>query len=71
MCIFSRFDGKSFKVESSSNYPHLYVNVLGVYKGEPFVTGSYSPENKKTEIFDAAGNKWNVVADYPFNSGKQ
>ena len=51
--------------------PHLYANVLGVYKGEPFVTGSYNPENKKTEILDYVAKQWNVVADYPFNSGKQ
>ena len=47
------------------------MNVLGVYRGEPFVTGSYNPENKKTEIFDNDSKKWNVAADYPFNSGKQ
>ena len=67
---FSRFEGNSFKVESSSNYPHAYVNVLGVYKGAPFVTGSYSPGNKKTEILDYASNQWNVAADYPFSSGE-
>ena len=65
---FSRFDGNSFRVESSSNYPHAYVNVLGVYKGAPFVTGSYSPANKKTEILDYASKQWNNAADYPFGS---
>ena len=68
---FSRFDGNSFKVESSSNYPHTYVNVLGVYKGAPFVTGSHNPANKKTEILDYASKQWNPVADYPFSSGGQ
>ena len=68
---FSRFDGNSFKVESSSNYPHSRVNVLGVYKGAPFVTGSYDNANKKTEILDYSSKQWNVVADYPFSSGNQ
>ena len=66
---YLRFDGKIFKTEPSSNYPHESVNVLGIYKENPFVTGSYSPGNKKTEILDYASKKWNVVADYPFNSG--
>ena len=66
---FSRFDGNSVKVESSSNYSHGRVNVLGVYKGAPFVTGSFNPYNKKTEILDYASKQWNVVADYPFRSG--
>ena len=47
------------------------MNVLGIYRGESFVTGSYNPESKKTEIFDNDSKKWNVAADYPFNSGKQ
>ena len=64
---FKRFDGKIFKTEPSSNYPHESVNVLGIYKENPFVTGSYSPGNKKTEILDYASKKWNVV-DYPFTS---
>ena len=66
---FSRFDGNSFKVESPSTYSHSQVDALGVYKGAPFVTGSYSPLNKKTEILDYASQQWNVVADYPFTSG--
>ena len=67
---FLRFDGNSFKLESSSNYPHTYVNVLGVYKGAPFVTGSYNDlPNKKTEILDYDSKQWNILADYPFSSG--
>ena len=65
---FSRFDGKSVKMESSSNYPHTRVNALGVYKGAPFVTGSHNPRNKKTEILDYASRQWNPLADYPFSS---
>ena len=65
---FSRFDGNSVKVESSSNYPHRNVRSLGVYNGAPFVTGSYSPSNKKTEILDYSSKQWNLVADYPFGS---
>ena len=66
---FSRFDGNSVKVESSSNYPHRNVRSLGVYNGAPFVTGSFSPSNKKTEILDYSSKQWNLVADYPFGSG--
>ena len=66
---FSRFDGNSIKVESSSNYPHTRVNALGVYKGSPFVTGSYLPGNKKTEILDSA-KQWNSGADYPFSGAE-
>ena len=67
--LFSRFDGRLFKTEPSSNYPHKHVNVLGVYKEMPFVTGSDSPNNKKTEIMHYESKQWNVVADYPFTSG--
>ena len=57
-------------MEPSSNYQHESTNVLGIYKEKPFVTGSYREAgNKKTEILDYASKKWNVVADYPFNSG--
>ena len=63
-----RFDGNNFKTEPSSNFPHRRVNVLGLYKGEAFVTGSNQPSNIKTEILDYDSNKWNQVADYPFSS---
>ena len=66
--MYFSFDGKLFKNEPSSNYPHNRVNVLGVYKEQPFVTGSETPKNKKTEILDYASKKWTVVADYPFSS---
>ena len=69
--ICFRFDGNNFKTEPSSNFTHSYVGVngIGIYQGKPFVTGSYSPANKKTEIMDYASKKWNTVVDYPFNSG--
>jgi len=50
-----RFDGELFKTEPSSNYQHKDVNALGIYKEQPFVTGSgYGSDtaNKKTEILD-------------------
>ena len=68
---FLRFDGKLFKMEPSSNYPHRHVNILGVYKEAPFVTGSISPDNKKTEILNYQSKLWNLVADYPFSSTNQ
>ena len=58
-------------MEPSSKYEHSYVNVLGIYKENPFVTGSHDPAHKKTEIFDHASKQWNVVKDYPFTSGDQ
>ena len=36
----------------TSNHPHKYVKVLGVYKDQPFVTGSDFPGSKKTEIMN-------------------
>ena len=71
---FSSFDGKEIKVEPSSNYPHHWVGMLGVYKGDPFVTGSKGgtfPNNTKTEILDAASNQWIMGKDYPWSSGDQ
>ena len=53
-------------MEPSSKYAHLLVNVLGVYEENPFVTGSFDPANKKTEILDYTSKQWNVVKDYPF-----
>ena len=49
---------------------------MGIYKGQPFVTGS-SNGNKKTEILEETENmgvvskQWNVVADYPFSRGNR
>ena len=58
-------------MEPSSSQPHTRVNILGVYKENPFVTGSYSPPNKKTEIMDYASKQWHMVADYPFGFGDE
>ena len=67
---FSSFDGKEIKVEPSSNYPHNWVGMLGVYKGDPFVTGSNTQvNNTKTEILDYASNQWIMGKDYPWSSG--
>ena len=69
---FSSFDGKEIKVEPSSNYPHNWVGMLGVYKGDPFVTGSNTQvNNTKTEILDYASNQWIMGKDYPWSSGDQ
>ena len=66
---FSSFDGKEIKVEASSNYPHDWVESLGVYRGNPFVTGSFQPPNTKTEILDYASNQWIMGEDYPWSFG--
>ena len=62
---FFRFDGETFATEPSSNYSHERAIVLGIYKGQPFVTG-YLNKNVKTEIFDYALQQWTESADYPF-----
>ena len=64
-----RFNGISFEPKPESRYPHAGVNALGVFKNQPFVTGSDDPPNKKTEILDHETMRWVEVADYPFNSG--
>ena len=64
----SRFDGTTVKNEASSKYDHQRVNVLGVYKRQPFVTGS-NTGNVKTEIMGLASKQWNEAADYPFSTG--
>ena len=66
---FSSFDGMEIKVEPSSNYPHNWVGMLGVYKGDPFVTGSMDPVNTKTEILNYVSNQWIMGEDYPWSSG--
>ena len=67
---FSRFDGRNFKTEPSSNYQHKWAKALGVYRGQPFVTGHHSSTlGFKTEILDYSSKQWNVVADYPFSTG--
>ena len=44
--------------------------MLGVYKGDPFVTGSNDQvNNTKTEILDYASNQWIMGKDYPWTSG--
>ena len=36
------------------------------YKNEPFITGSGTNHNVKTEIFDLRRMEWLAGADYPF-----
>ena len=82
--IFSRFDGTTnhiqngLKTEATSNHRHAQVFALGVFEGKPFVTGSCAeynpgpptgPRHKKTEILNYVESKWEVQADYPFNTG--
>ena len=67
---FSRFDGISFKNESSSKFSHKWVYALGSYQNSPFVTGSGDEKDGglKTEILKKT--KWTVVTDYPFAKPK-
>jgi len=40
--------------------------VIPSYKNEPFITGSGTNHNVKTEIFDLRRMEWLAGADYPF-----
>merc|ERR1712136_653077 len=51
-----------------STHRHNYVIYMGNYKGQPFVTSSESPNNRKTEIYDHASNKWIGSTDYAWGS---
>ena len=67
---FSRFDGKSFKTEASSQFPHAYVYALGSYRNSPFVTGNWAWINGlKTEILNYGSGEWKQAGDYPFSNG--
>ena len=75
MNILSRFNGDltfsgavhaGFNQEPSSAHAHRWALGLGSYKSTPFVTGSWSPNNLKTEWFDAQANQWTEAPDYPF-----
>ena len=61
-----RFNGVSFQTEPSSTFPHA-TTAVGSYKNSPFVTGSYMPWNKKTEILDYEAKTWVSAQDYPFS----
>ena len=63
-----RFDGTLFKTEKPSTHHHRLTYALGIYKEQPFVTGSHYPYNKQTEIMNYGSQQWNVVAEYPFSS---
>ena len=66
-----RFDGSNFQAAASSTYAHHGVgNKLGIFREQPFVTGSYFDSNIKTEIFNATSNQWKMEDDYPI-SGKR
>ena len=57
------FDGDTFKTVSSSSKPH-FAGRLAKYHGNAFVTGSITPNNAVTEVFD--GHQWEELAPYPF-----
>ena len=48
-------------------YPHKETYALGNYRGNPFIVGSHSPDNVKTEIMDR-DYQWEEAADYPFSN---
>ena len=57
--------------EASSTYPHRYALGLGSYKSAPFATGSWGPNNLKTEWLDVQANQWTEQPDYPFSESNQ
>ena len=66
-----RFDGSNFQRAASSSYAHHGIgNKLGVFRGQPFVTGSYFDSNVKTEIFNATSNQWKIEDDYPTSANR-
>ena len=68
--IFSSFNGETFKIEPSTQFPHENIDVLGLYQNSPFVTGHGSSENGlKTEILNYGSGEWEQAGDYPFSSG--
>ena len=48
-------------------YPHKETYALGNYRGNPFIVGSHSPDNIKTEIMDQ-DFQWEEAADYPISN---
>merc|ERR1711953_36589 len=48
-------------------YPHKETYTLGNYRGNPFIVGSHSPDNVKTEIMDR-DYQWEEAAHYPFSN---
>ena len=65
--IFS-FSGSlsEFKQIPNTVYAHRNNTVIPSYKNEPFITGSGTNHNVKTEIFDLRRMEWLAGADYPF-----
>ena len=57
------FDGDTFTRVASSTKPH-FAGRLATYHGKAFVTGSITPNNPVTEVFD--GSQWEELASYPF-----
>lgn len=59
-----------WKVIPESRYHHNRVR-LANYKGQPFVTGSYSPDHKHTEVLQQSPNgalTWEKYPDYSFGT---
>ena len=55
-----------FKQIPNTAYAHRNNTVIPSYKNEPFITGSGTNHNVKTEIFDLRRMEWLAGADYPF-----
>ena len=67
---FFSFDGIAFKQLQSTTFPHRNNTVIPSYKNQPFITGSGTHHNVKTEIFDMRSMQWLAGADYPFTKLK-
>ena len=63
-----RFTGNmyNFKQIQSTAYAHRDNTIIPSYKNQPFITGSGTKHNVKTEIFDFNFMEWIAAADYPF-----
>ena len=68
---FLRFGGddmteaSQWKPVAESRYHHNRVRIAN-YKGQPFVTGSYSPDHKHTEVL--RNGAWEKLPDYAYGT---
>ena len=59
-------------VNINCHFTRSLVNItcnLKVKLDELLAVGSYSPNNKKTELYNFGSGSWKAVKDYPFTSG--
>ena len=60
----------SVEEAKSTTFEHYSIYHLAKYRGQPFTTGSWSPDRQhaKTEIMRLESGEWESGPDYPFHS---